>query len=233
MDLWSNAYAQYIKEWTSPTPLNMMLLFLCVYSLVINYNFGHPTYWRKSKSIGSLTSLNQAELVQEKAKGKPKHMEFVLQEVNPDILVHIWGYLTPYELTVTSQLSRSYRTLSSHPKLWLDLTKQLPTPRIASKLSPDPRVRYFETLMFVIEGMLQDADKLVIYLQGDLYDLTYFANEHPGGDAILHEYKGKDATVMFERVTHSAIALQVKENLLLFSPDPYKGASGWPRFAIK
>jgi hypothetical protein len=120
-----------------------------------------------------------------------------------------------------------------HPKLWVDLTKQLPVPRIASKLSADPRVRYFETLMFVIEGMLQDTDKLVIYLRGELYDLSNFANEHPGGDAILYEYKGKDATVMFDRVTHSAIALQMKENLLLFSPDLYKGATGWPKFAIK
>jgi hypothetical protein len=204
-----------------------------MYSLVVNYSFGHPTYWRKSKSFGSLASLNQGELVMDKAQKKPKDMELVLQGVNQDILVHIWGYLTPYELTVTSQLSRAYRTLSSHPKLWSDLTDQLPVPRIASKLSADPRIRYFETLMFVIEGMLQDTDKLVIYLRGELYDLSNFANEHPGGDAILHEYKGKDATVMFERVTHSAIALQMKENLLLFSPDPFKGASGWPKFAIK
>jgi cytochrome b involved in lipid metabolism len=223
-----------ITEWS---PMNIMLAFLCIYSLIVNYSFGHPTYWRRSRSIGKLSTVSTAENNSAGGTRSPKHssqsMELVLHNVDPDTLLHILSYLTPYDLTVTSQLSRSYREVSHHRSLWDAHTSQLPLQIIDNLSVADAKVQYFVTIKMVSAQMLRDNEKLVISLRGDLYDLTYFASEHPGGDAILSEYKGRDATVMFERVTHSATALKIRENLLTFSPKAVKGAAGWPKFCIQ
>lgn len=44
---------------------------------------------------------------------------------------------------------------------------------------------------------------LWIVVDGNVYDVTDFRKEHPGGDAIL-DGAGKDATEMFESVGHSS-----------------------------
>lgn len=223
-----------VVEWT---PMNVLLAVLCVYSLVVNYSFGHPTYWRRSRSLGKLSTLTVGDESIPHAKVSPKHtaqnMELVLHIVDQDTLLHIWSYFTPHGLTITSQLSRSYRELSQHKSLWRLHTSRLPVLKQPFHPTGQPRMAYFQRLTLVIEEMLRDDDKLIIQIDGDLYDLTYFVHEHPGGDGVLTEYRGRDATVMFERVTHSAVALQIRENLLLFSPKEYKGATGWPVFYMR
>lgn len=222
------------SSWCDIGPVHIIVFVLCIYSLIINYGFGHPTYWRKSPSFNTLAALGGgSDNRKTNSKRSTKTMSLVLQCVNEDILLSIWEHLTPLDLTITSQVSRKFRELSKTNSLWSELQSKLPVPKTGSVFSDDARVRYFETMMYVIQEMLQDPDKLVIYIKGELYDLTHFAAEHPGGDGVLTQYRGKDATIMFERVMHSAFALQLRENLLLFSPDEFKGARGWPKFCIK
>ena len=234
--MWSLCSIKELYAWVEFNPINTIVLFLCLYSLIVNYSFGHPTYWRKSHSspkLASLALLPTNDVIKRSPSSKEISMGFDLRNCNPDVLLQIWSYFGPYDLTVTSQISKYYKELSCNKILWRNLQSQLPTPKRAPLLSLDPRVRYFETLMYVIEQLLQDPDKLVLFVQGNVYDLTQFAPEHPGGDAVLTQYKGKDATVMFERASHSTFALHVRENMLLFSPELYKGAKGWPQFCIK
>lgn len=231
-----NFYGAPLLEWT---PMNMLLAILCIYSLVVNYQFGHPTYWRRSRSLDKLSTLVSGELslanVGSPGRPKLKNMSTILHNIDQDTLIYIWSYFTPHDLTITSQLSKSHNQLLLHRSLWMQHAARLP--KLVADPSPvlrcgkdDMRGRYFETLSLVIQEMLRGTDKLVILLQGDLYDLTHFVHEHPGGDAILVEFQGKDATVMFERVTHSSIALEIRQNFLLFSPGQFKGALGWPKF---
>jgi cytochrome b involved in lipid metabolism len=39
-----------------------------------------------------------------------------------------------------------------------------------------------------------------------VYDVTSFLSEHPGGDEIMLEYAGRDATLAFRSVGHSSMA---------------------------
>lgn len=48
-----------------------------------------------------------------------------------------------------------------------------------------------------------------ILIENDVYDVTPFLNEHPGGEEVLIEQAGKEATEAFEDVGHSSDAREM------------------------
>jgi cytochrome b involved in lipid metabolism len=48
--------------------------------------------------------------------------------------------------------------------------------------------------------------KVLVAIHGQVYDLTKFLNEHPGGGEVLKASSGKDATQDFEDTAHSGTA---------------------------
>lgn len=54
---------------------------------------------------------------------------------------------------------------------------------------------------------------MVIY--DKVYDITEFLDEHPGGEEVLMEYLGYDATMAFRGVGHSRAAVKMLEKYLL------------------
>lgn len=58
------------------------------------------------------------------------------------------------------------------------------------------------------------ADDLWVSLKGKVYDLTEFANKHPGGPGIILAYAGKDATRAFEPYHPSGILSTLPEGLV-------------------
>ncbi|KAE9414254.1 hypothetical protein Angca_006963, partial [Angiostrongylus cantonensis] len=48
-----------------------------------------------------------------------------------------------------------------------------------------------------------------------VYDVTTFLSEHPGGAEAIMEFAGKDATVAFEDVGHSKDAREMTEEYLI------------------
>ncbi|CAG2100284.1 unnamed protein product [Medioppia subpectinata] len=54
-----------------------------------------------------------------------------------------------------------------------------------------------------------DTDSLWVIVDGYVYDVTRFLEEHPGGQEVLKEYGGDDATHRFDEVGHSADALDM------------------------
>jgi cytochrome b involved in lipid metabolism len=49
-------------------------------------------------------------------------------------------------------------------------------------------------------------DDVWIILEGVVYDVTKFMDDHPGGPEIIHNQAGRDATDEFEEVFHSETA---------------------------
>ena len=43
-------------------------------------------------------------------------------------------------------------------------------------------------------------EKIIIQIDGYLFDFTSYLDQHPGGASILHKYKGKDATKIFNSI---------------------------------
>lgn len=54
-----------------------------------------------------------------------------------------------------------------------------------------------------------DNKKTWVVIHNGVYDVTEFLNEHPGGEEVLLEQAGKDATEPFEDVGHSSDAREL------------------------
>lgn len=52
---------------------------------------------------------------------------------------------------------------------------------------------------------------VLLTIHGKLYNITAWANAHPGGSAILKKFNGKDASVAFEKAAHSHRAYELLE----------------------
>ncbi|CEL11827.1 hypothetical protein ASPCAL14923 [Aspergillus calidoustus] len=63
-----------------------------------------------------------------------------------------------------------------------------------------------------VQDVLQHnrPDDCWLVISGEVWDLTEFANEHPGGASIIHKYAGHDATDAFLEVHATSI---IRENL--------------------
>lgn len=55
----------------------------------------------------------------------------------------------------------------------------------------------------------KNKKSLWIVLHNNVYDVTKYVEEHPGGEDALLEYAGKDGTLAFEDVGHSEDAREV------------------------
>ena len=64
----------------------------------------------------------------------------------------------------------------------------------------------------------KDDDCWIIY-KGQVFDVTNFLNEHPGGPLLITDYAGKDATRPFDEQDHSKSATLMLESYLLGNLD--------------
>jgi cytochrome b involved in lipid metabolism len=69
------------------------------------------------------------------------------------------------------------------------------------------------SLVQVAEHNQKKSSWLIIH--DNVYDVTKFLEEHPGGEEVLIEQSGKDATESFEDVGHSSDARDLMKQYLI------------------
>lgn len=71
------------------------------------------------------------------------------------------------------------------------------------------------------------AKELWLVIHGRVYDITSFVEEHPGGEEVLFEQAGADATESFEDVGHSVDAREMLKQYYIgdLHPDDCKSNS--------
>ncbi|KOX74309.1 Cytochrome b5 [Melipona quadrifasciata] len=60
-----------------------------------------------------------------------------------------------------------------------------------------------------------DRNRTIFIIHDKVYDVTTFLNEHPGGEEILLDHGGKDASEDFDDVGHSQDALDLMKKYLV------------------
>lgn len=58
-------------------------------------------------------------------------------------------------------------------------------------------------------------DDLWVVYEGKVYDITAYLDEHPGGEEVVLDCAGQDATGPFDDIGHSDDAREVLEKLLV------------------
>ncbi|ORZ12037.1 cytochrome b5-like heme/steroid binding domain-containing protein [Lobosporangium transversale] len=58
-------------------------------------------------------------------------------------------------------------------------------------------------------------DSLYLAIAGKVYDCTSFVDEHPGGEEVMFDEAGKDATESFEDVGHSEEARELLQKMYI------------------
>lgn len=65
-----------------------------------------------------------------------------------------------------------------------------------------------------------NVDDLWMAVNGKVYDITKFVDQHPGGEEVLVEYAGSDATGPFEDVGHSENAIEMLSDYYVGEGNP-------------
>ncbi|RMZ75006.1 hypothetical protein DV737_g5532, partial [Chaetothyriales sp. CBS 132003] len=80
---------------------------------------------------------------------------------------------------------------------------------------------------FTVQEVAEHSTKKDLYfiIHDKVYDSTSFADEHPGGEEVLVDLGGQDATEAFEDVGHSDEAREILAGLLVGTVKGAKPAS--------
>ncbi|KAJ1451373.1 hypothetical protein M885DRAFT_570028 [Pelagophyceae sp. CCMP2097] len=74
---------------------------------------------------------------------------------------------------------------------------------------------------------------VIMSLDFRLYDVSQFANEHPGGEMNIRKFRGRDASRAFDVFGHTAYAHSLmRQRYLLFDAHDFCGRPGLPTLAI-
>lgn len=63
-------------------------------------------------------------------------------------------------------------------------------------------------------------DEMYVVVHGDVIDVTEFCDMHPGGEEVLMDVAGKDATIAFEDIGHTDEAREELKRLKIGILDP-------------
>ncbi|XP_036202316.1 cytochrome b5 type B isoform X1 [Myotis myotis] len=78
------------------------------------------------------------------------------------------------------------------------------------------------------------SKEIWLVIHGRVYDITRFLNEHPGGEEVLLEQAGADASESFEDVGHSSDAREMLKQYYIgdVHPNDLKPESGSKEFGL-
>ncbi|XP_059315988.1 cytochrome b5 [Lycium ferocissimum] len=78
------------------------------------------------------------------------------------------------------------------------------------------------TKLFTMEetSLHNTKDDCWVVIDGKVYDVSTYLDEHPGGDGVLLDATGKDATDEFEDAGHSKDARELMEKFFIGELDP-------------
>lgn len=96
-----------------------------------------------------------------------------------------------------------------------------PSPSAYTIVMPTSSVNPIPKMYTLLEVSQHNNDKdCWLIINGKVYDVTNYLEEHPGGDEVLLSATGKDATDDFEDAGHSNSARETMEEYYIGDIDP-------------
>jgi hypothetical protein len=211
-----------------------------IYSLFMNKVFGHSTYWQRSAKIssnfiseGNKSLTNSATM---RFRRKPSN-ERLLDSIDEYVLKSAVAFLSIKDVLVLSTVNKSYCKLCQCPSIWKKFESRLfekIVPKdimswMPSRIAGSREIFFFKLLVY---HKVFALEKQIVLIHLNVYDVTSFIGEHPGGDAVMREKLGRDASEMFDYAHHSPFATQLMGNMCIWSPARVLGSKGLPAIAV-
>lgn len=92
------------------------------------------------------------------------------------------------------------------------------SPSQVSEINSMPTITNFYTFKEVYQHNTREDCWVII--NGKVYDVTIYLDEHPGGDEVVLAATGKDATDEFEDAGHSKSARELMQDYCIGEIDP-------------
>jgi cytochrome b involved in lipid metabolism len=170
-----------------------------------------------------------------------KNQNFIFMLLSEDAHIQCFVFLNAYELTVVSMVCKSFNTTSQllwpHLKnsLLLSVTNKFEVQEsinlswVSSSIGNQKHCFFAlaKLLPITLTQTLKNTHKIII-IRGEVFDLSDFFPNHPGGSAILGEWSNsfEDASRPFALAHHSSIALSLAKTMLIWSPLKFLGRRG-------
>lgn len=179
---------------------------------------------------------------------------FVFSSLPDDLLFKTLTYLDAFHLVaIIGRLSRKFQQASRQKSLWEELTiilldsaqkichadrklifhHNLEIRLLSTSFPSNPISVYFKMVNQILSALANEFcnhhKTACIILDNNIYDVSRFLEEHPGGPAILLEWNGKNATKLFRMAHHSSFAYNLRKSMLLWSATPISGRRGAPK----
>lgn len=143
-----------------------------------------------------------------------------LQNLPNDTLSVIMVHAGAPALLTLSETSRSFRAIAQAESTWQDCYLRRFGPVMAALYPGEPlglvpgggttwQHHYIETDLTWLNVAFERTGRILIRLNGRLYDCTDFLPDHPGDPQLILASAGMDATEAFEYVGHSANATRL------------------------
>lgn len=117
------------------------------------------------------------------------------------------GGKTPMKLSTTSSSPTEKEELARVPLSSAvlptpsHLGKGLPSPPVPSTTTTSSSPCTTTTTRKELDAFLKaNPHKVIIVVDGGLYDVTHFMDDHPGGASILKKYRGTECGTAFHRI---------------------------------
>ena len=211
---------------------------LVLYSTAVNSMCGHQTFWNFRTVLYRLRHYTRYLLSPasnrklSNIKGcidipPSKHKGVSLNVLNQDVLSEIMLCLDIRDASACCCVNRSFSAVAHTPYIRVAmLSRLLYGPLVMYKdvavtmLSRQPAflLAFLDILYALPRLSVQKLGDGWVLIDNTLYNLLEFAAEHPGGEEILREYWGKDATRVYHLALHSRFARDLGRRYIVWTP---------------
>lgn len=218
--------------------LLLSLLGLVLYSTAVNSMCGHQSFWNIRAILQRLghytryilTPSSTSEINTHKkmvTARPPGHTGVGFHALNQDVLSEVLLCLNIRDASACCCVNKSFRSVAHTPYIRAELLgRMLYGPlreykrTAVSMLSQRPGFLsgYLHILYAVPRIAVRKQGEGWVIIDHSLYNLLEFSADHPGGDEILREYWGRDATRVYNLALHSRFARQLGRQYVAWAP---------------
>jgi cytochrome b involved in lipid metabolism len=149
----------------------------------------------------------------------------MLVNIGQDMLIEIGTYMDISDAASTASTCKSLHACYTSPLMWPVLISTHFDVNILEKsgisISKPSELAWdeiYELLAKYPKILCAHLPGVHVIIDGAVYDVTGFIDSHPGGDGLLYEYNGADASRVYHLAMHSDQAEIMRAKFLVWSP---------------